>query len=74
MIPLPPISFGQSSGVNGDTKSGPLGDLYFAAPFAVGSGASASASQSGGGFKLSPAVIISGIVATVLFLVALARR
>lgn len=73
MVPLPNLSYGSSSGVNGDTKSGPAAEYYFASPFAVGSGASASSDQAGGGSSLLP-VIIGGAVAVVVVILALIRR
>ena len=53
MLPFPIPSLTASSGVNGDSKSGELGEIYFGAPFAVGSGASASASMPGTAGPLS---------------------
>lgn len=76
MNPAPPFNFswGSSSGVNGDTTSGPAADYFFSSPFAVGSGASATAEQSSSG-KASPWLIIGGVLVGALFLViALFRR
>ena len=73
MLPFS-LSYGSSSGVNGDTSSGPVADYYFAAPFAVGSGASASSDQAGGGSLSSPYVLIGGAVALFIFILALVRR
>ena len=75
MLPLS-LSYGSSSGVSGDTRSGPLGDLYFATPFAVGSAASAGTEQTGGAAAKPNWVMIAvGVgLAVVIFLVAVIHR
>ncbi len=67
-----PISVSASSGVNGDaTSGGGLAEHYFSAPFAVGSGASSTASQSKGDGQ---AIVYAAAAVAVVVVVALLLR
>jgi hypothetical protein len=71
---IPSLSYGSSSGVSGDTKSGPLGDLYFSTPFAVGSAANATAAQTGAGSSAKPPVWLWAIAGGLVLLLLLVIR